>query len=101
MHLVQLLLPLYDNDSRAFDQEQFLQVQQTLTERFGGLTAYVRAPAAGVWKDGSETVRDDVFVCEVMVQELDRAWWRSYRESLRLSFRQEVLVIRAHRVELL
>ncbi|GGK19747.1 hypothetical protein GCM10008955_11490 [Deinococcus malanensis] len=101
MHIVQLLLPLYDNSGEAFEGELFTGVQQTLTERFGGLTAYVRAPAAGLWKEGDQTVRDDVVVYEVMTEELDRAWWFTYRESLRMRFRQDALVVRAQVVELL
>ena len=101
MHLVQLLLPVYDNEGQPFGPEQYAPVRQLLIGRFGGLTAYVRAPAAGLWKDGGETVRDDVVVYEVMVEELDRAWWGEYRETLRLAFRQEALVVRAQRVEVL
>lgn len=101
MHIVQLLLPLYDNSGEAFGGELFAQVRQTLTEHFGGLTAYVRAPATGLWKEGDRTVRDDVVVYEVMIEELDRSWWREYRESLRLSFCQDALVIRVQPVELL
>ncbi|GBF03978.1 hypothetical protein DAERI_010150 [Deinococcus aerius] len=101
MHLVQLLLPLYDNTGQPFEQARYAPIRRTLTERFGGLTAYVRAPAAGLWKDGDQTVRDDVVVYEVMVEELDRAWWAAYRETLRREFRQEALVIRVQPVELL
>lgn len=101
MHLVQLLLPLYDNEGQAFGRENYAPIRKLLTEQFGGLTTYARAPATGLWKDGDETVRDDVVVYEVMVEELDRAWWGEYREALRLSFRQEALVVRAQRVEVL
>ncbi|WP_232472426.1 MULTISPECIES: hypothetical protein [Deinococcus] len=48
MHLVQLLLPLYDHTGRSFDPAQYVRIRQVLTERFGGLTAYTRAPAAGL-----------------------------------------------------
>jgi len=101
MHLVQLLLPVRDNAGQPFEQARYSRVRQTLTEQFGGLTAYVRAPAAGLWQDGGETVRDDVVVYEVMVEELDRAWWAEYRETLRREFRQEALMVRAQAVELL
>ncbi|WP_245557951.1 hypothetical protein [Deinococcus apachensis] len=101
MHLVQLLLPLYDNAGQPFEQVRYAPIRRTLTERFGGLTAHVRAPAAGLWKDGDQTVRDDVVVYEVMVEELDRDWWAGYRETLRREFRQEALVVRALAVEVL
>ncbi len=101
MHLVQLLLPVYDNAGQPFAPGKYAPIRQTLTEQFGGLTAYVRAPAAGLWKDGDQTVRDDVVVYEVMVEQLDRAWWAAYREALRRDFRQDALVVRAQAVEVL
>jgi hypothetical protein len=95
MHLVQVLLPLYDNGGDAFGQRFFADVRLELTEQFGGVTAFTRAPASGLWKDDDGTVaRDDIVVYEVMADELDEAWWARYRETLRRRFEQEELVIR-------
>ncbi|MFC4425455.1 hypothetical protein [Deinococcus navajonensis] len=101
MYLVQLLLPLYDNEDHPFGPESYAPVRRLLTERFGGLTTYSRAPAAGLWKEGEQTVRDDLVVYEVMTEELDRGWWAAYREELRVAFRQEALVVRAQAVDVL
>lgn len=102
MHLVQILLPLSDNDARPFARADYEDVRRTLTERFGGVTAYVRAPAEGHWKeDGGSTARDEIVIYEVMAERLDRPWWVNYRERLREQFRQEELVVRATAVELL
>lgn len=96
MHLVQLLLPLRDNDGNAFGRDAFDEVRRELTERFGGATLYARAPAVGVWKDDDgDVARDDVLVAEVMADHLDREWWRLYRADLERRFRQEKLVVRA------
>jgi len=96
MHLVQLLLPLRDNDGNAFGRDAFDEVRRELTERFGGSTLYARAPAVGVWKDDDgDVARDDVLVAEVMADHLDREWWRLYRADLERRFRQEELVVRA------
>lgn len=95
-HLVQLLLPLYDNQGQAFGDAPFASVRRELTDRFGGVTAYSRAPATGLWKKPDREVdRDDVIVVEVMVAQLDRKWWRRYRDQLAREFRQETLVVRA------
>jgi hypothetical protein len=68
MYLVQMLLPLYDNHGRALPREHFRQVRQELTDRFGGFTAYLRAPAQGTWKeDDGALERDEFVMCEVMV----------------------------------
>lgn len=100
LYLVQLLLPLYDNAGQPFDPALFDEVRAELVERFGGLTAYNRAPARGLWKDGRDTVsRDDVVVYEVMVQGLDRAWWSQHRGRLAQRFDQDELLVRAMAVE--
>ncbi len=103
MHLVQLLLPLYANDGRAQPPEAFRRVRAELTERFGGLTAHTRAPAEGLWKeeDDEPPVRDDVVLVEVMVDDLDAAWWAGYRRELEKRFRQDAIVVRALGVRLL
>jgi hypothetical protein len=101
-HLIQILLPLYDNEQRAFPREYFAQVSELLTERFGGLTTYSRAPAEGLWKENARrTHRDDIVVYEVMAPELDRAWWQRFRRKLERLFRQQSLIIRAQTLELL
>jgi hypothetical protein len=100
MHLVQLLLPLYDNDGRPFDEPPFAAVRRELTTRFGGVTAHMRSPAAGLWKNDSGTVdRDEVVAVDVMVDALDREWWRSYAQHLARAFRQQEVVVRAMPIE--
>ena len=99
MYLVQLLLPLYDNDGHPFPATLYARLRAELTERFGGLTAYSRAPAEGVWEDGGERERDDIVVYEVMVEQLDRAWWSKLRTELERRFSQEELIVRAHPAE--
>ena len=100
MHLVQLLLPLYDNAGRPFPASHYASVRDELAERFGGLTAYTRAPAEGLWsQDGGQQARDDIVVYEVMVEQLDRAWWKGFRTRLERLFAQEELVVRAQLVE--
>ena len=100
MHLVEILLPLYDNDGRAFGAVEFDRVRDELAEEFGGVTAFRRAPAEGLWKDeGGEVARDRVVVFEVMAAELDRAWWASYRADLERRFRQDKIVARATRFD--
>jgi hypothetical protein len=96
MYLVQLLLPLYDNKGHAFDAAEYVRLRAELADRFGGVTAYTRAPARGVWKDeAGGTTRDDIVIFEVMTPELDREWWTGFRKELETHFRQESLIVRA------
>lgn len=101
MHLVQILLPLYDNAGVALPRETFHAVRDELTQRFGGLTAYTRAPAEGLWAEAGATTRDDIVVYEVMTYVLDRAWWGEYRTTLERRFRQQAIVVRATTATLL
>lgn len=96
MYLVQILLPLYDNEGHAFEAVDYAQLRSDLADRFGGITAYTRAPARGVWKgDTGETSRDDIVILEVMTDELDRVWWTRFRKDLERRFRQESVIVRA------
>lgn len=101
MHLVQILLPLADNAGRRFEGKAYSRVRSELSERFGGITSFTRAPAEGVWKEGGHTAHDDIVVFEVMARELDHAWWENYRAELERRFEQETIVIRAIKVEML
>lgn len=94
MHLIQLLLPLHDNDKQKFPAEYFDAVRRELTDRFGGVTAFLRSPAVGLWKEGDEGVsRDNVVMFEVLSDELDKDWWQEYRSELQQKFRQEELLV--------
>lgn len=99
MHLIEILLPLRDNAGEPFDRDLFASVREELVERFGGLTAFARSPAEGLWDDGGERSRDEIVVVQVMADALDRAWWRDYRETLERRFRQDEVVIRASKVQ--
>ncbi|KHL54354.1 hypothetical protein [Xanthomonas cannabis] len=102
MYLIQLLLPLTDNQRQPFASSLFDRVHSELAERFGGITAYTRAPVSGAWReDGAQLVRDDLVIYEVMADTLDTAWWHSYRAELERRFRQDQLIVRAHDVTLL
>ncbi|HEX8747286.1 MAG TPA: hypothetical protein VF717_08800 [Pyrinomonadaceae bacterium] len=96
MYLVQLLIPLYDNEGRVFDKSMLDRVRNELTERFGGVTAYRRSPAEGLWQeDGGQVTRDEVVIYEVLTEELDRAHWKLYGEELAGRFHQQEMMMRA------
>jgi hypothetical protein len=95
-YLLQLILPVYDNDGVPLGRELFVQVRRELTERFGGVTAYTRAPAEGTWESPEGALhRDDVVVVETMTEQLDRAWWADYARDLAARFRQQTVIVRA------
>jgi hypothetical protein len=99
MHLVEILLPLRDKSGAPFPGAQFERLARELTSAFGGVTSFTRSPAEGRWKDGGKTESDEIVVVEVMVEHVDRAWWGDLRRRLEDAFRQDEIVIRAHRVD--
>ncbi len=101
MHLIQLLLPLYSNSGVPFEQKLFIDVRNELVDRFGGITAYTRAPVNGLWQESERLVRDDLIIYEIMVENLDEDWWHRYRVLLENRFQQESLVVRTHQVHIL
>ena len=101
MYLVQLLLPLYNNSGMRFEKEIYSEVRNELMDRFGGITAYTRAPVHGLWHDSEQVVRDDLIIYEIMVKELNKKWWCEYRNVLENRFQQDTLVMRAHKIQFL
>ena len=100
MTLIEIFLPRYYPDGQMVEMERFRKLQQELTQRFGGVTAFIRSAASGLWKDGHGNVeRDEIAVFEVMVDELDRSWWKSFRHRLETEFDQHEILIRATNVE--
>lgn len=101
MYLVQILLPVCDNKAKPFPLHYYQEVKAELAARFKGLTAYSRAPAEGLWKKGRSTEQEKIIVYEVMSQKRDFKWWRQYRRFLEKRFRQESVIVRAQKIQLL
>jgi hypothetical protein len=93
--LIQILLPLSDNDKQPYAHTLFASVRQELLDRFGGVTAQLGAPAEGVWREAGTEVLDSIVVFEIMVDDVDVVWWAEYRRTLELRLRQHEIVIRA------
>lgn len=102
MQLIQILLPLYNNQQQPFAPAVFTRIRQELTEKFGGITAFSRAPATGLWKENEEkTVKDDIIIYEVMAKSLDLNWWQRYKVNLEETFRQDEILIRTWEIQVL
>lgn len=99
MHVIEILLPLADNEGRRFPPALWAWARETLVGRFGGLTAFTRAPAEGLWESGEGRSRDEIVVLEVMADRLDRAWWSGFRVELERRFEQDEVVVRARAAE--
>jgi hypothetical protein len=98
VHLIQILLPLSDDEGQPFSAASFDCLAQKLTEKFGGVTSFTRAPAEGRWRQEGGTTHDEIVVIEVMTDGLDREWWSDLREQLRQEFHQDDVLIRSQSV---
>lgn len=102
MELIQLFLPLRRRDGAPVDREAFDRTRAELVEQFGGLTAYSRAPADGLWnKDEGAPVKDTLVVYEVLCEPFDKAWWQDYRAMLERRFDQEQVLAFVQHVDVL
>ncbi|WP_244920042.1 hypothetical protein [Rhizobium etli] len=100
VHLIQLFIPAAPR--AAIDIEDIIAaIQREMTERHGGVTAYLNSPAKGLWSNDEGTEEDTVIVIEVMVGSLDRVWWRQYLRELEQLLGQDELLVRALPVETL
>jgi len=94
--LIEIFLPLKRTGGGA--RPEFNKTTQELSRRFGGSTAFTRAPADGRWKKRGKTIKDVMVVIEVMVSKIDRPWWRRYARTLAERFKQDQVLIRSTRV---
>ena len=100
MKLVQFFLPVYDNNGNAFDPRAFETLKRALTDKFGGVTVYKRTE--GYWKEtDNEAKKDDILIYEVMTETVERDYWQDLKENLMAKFRQEAIMMRYFRVDLL
>jgi hypothetical protein len=94
MHLVQILLPVADNSGKAFAKGDFDRVKEELASRFEGVTAYLQAPAEGVWREGAGSETDEIVIFEIMTEDIDLADWQNRRSELERRFQQDKVIIR-------
>lgn len=102
MRLLQIFLPVRDNKTKPFPNGHYTRLRKTLTHKFGGLTAYTRAPAEGLWKDDQNSAqRDDMVIFEVMAAAVDKPWWKKFNKELQQTFAQDEIIIRVQKVKIL
>ena len=97
-HLVQILLPKETGKGQPISKDWFDGFLKELTAKFGGATSFLRAPGQGLWQSSGGTEKDSIAVVEVMVENLDRAYWRSLRDRLECELSQDEIVIRAQEI---
>ncbi|MGC4056527.1 MAG: inorganic diphosphatase [Chitinophagaceae bacterium] len=95
-YMVELFIPLKDNEGKLFPEAWFKKIRDTLCKRFKGVTITLRQPAEGFWEaeDGAH-VKDQMLTFELMLDLLDAEYWKALREELEAQFRQEQILIRS------
>ncbi len=59
VHVVEIFLPLKRSDGSDQPRALFGAVRGELVDRFGGLTAFTRSPAEGLWEAAPGEVERD------------------------------------------
>ncbi len=96
MFLVQLFLPLYDNEGNKFNKSYFAYTRRLLVQEFGGVTVYNRAPAEGLWQDeNGEVSKDDIIIFEVMTKKIKKTWWKGFKKIVKNTFSQKEIMVRS------
>ncbi|PRD54714.1 hypothetical protein C5749_14875 [Sphingobacterium gobiense] len=100
--LFEIFLPLRDNKNSAFPQHYFDDLRQLLVRKFGGVTVYQRSPVAGIW-DNPETghEQDELMIYEVMSSTGDEIFWKQLKADLANQFKQDELLIRSSRLNII
>ena len=93
MYLVEIFLPA---DPQFSSKRQALS--RELADRFGGLTAFTRAPAKGLFTEQGKHIEDDVVIFEIMTEVLEDGWWRDLRMRLEDDLQQDEILMRASTV---
>lgn len=101
MKSVEIYLPLNFNDGTPVPQTALVEVEKRLTAAFGGVTAHKRAPAEGRWQNEGRTQSDEIAIFEVVLDRIDRGWWRDLRVELEQRLAQEKILIVARDIEIL
>ena len=102
MFVVELFIPLEKPDGTAVPVNVFERIKTELTERFGGVTAHLQSPAEGAWKpEAEDVIHDRIAIFEVMVEDVDTAWWRDHRHRLEVELDQHRILARLHQVTVL
>lgn len=67
--LIELFIPLADNDERVFALEHHRAFEARLLDLFGGFTRKAE-PLQGAWRDEGQTYRDDLVVYVVRLESI-------------------------------
>jgi hypothetical protein len=98
LRLLEIFLPLAFNDGQPVPEAIFELLKEELSAKFGGVTAYARSPADGLWRKGGSTERDQLVIFEVMTDKVDKEWWSDFRRRVEELFRQNEILIRSSHV---
>jgi len=93
-HCVELFLPVAE-DQQGTGRTLVEELKRRLTEQYGGVTAYARAPAEGLWAERGAISEDRIVVLEVMVDEPDLDGWAELKRELEARLGQKDILVRA------
>lgn len=101
MYLMQIFVPYGNSADGALREEPYMNLKQELTDRFGGVTVYSRAPVKGIWKPApGQQEADDMIIYEVLLGKPDMSYWSSLKSRLEYIFQQQEILMRYYTVSI-
>ena len=101
MILIQLFLPLADNEGMPFPRSLFSEIKNECAKKFGGVTSFSQSPAEGIWNKSDGVQKDLIIIYEVMANEIDKEWWSHLKYELEKRMKQDQVLIRWFEINML
>ena len=96
----EILLPIKYNDGAPIEADRFFETQEELIATFGALTTSPEL-LRGVWLQEGQRFEDEHLrlVVDVETTPETRGWFREFKETLKLRFRQFDIWIVSYDIE--
>lgn len=101
MKLIQLLVPLNDNNGKQYPVKMHEDIKDKLIKKHGGVTAFTQSPAEGVWDSGQDRQIDQNILYEVMTDNFEKDWWTNFITELETRLHQEKIILRWFEISVL
>ena len=98
----EILLPLRYNDGSKVEPEKFEATQAELLARFGALS-FEPYPVKGLWSESGRVYKDKPICLVVDVDDSPETlgFFREYKETLKVRFKQIEIWITAHPIDII
>ena len=99
------LLPFKFNNGNQVPEDYFLEVQKTLSDKYGGVTYHPKPDLKGLWQSPAvnQLYTDDLMLYQVWTEDFNggRQYFSEFKEYLKKKFEQEEIYIIEETIEVI